>query len=125
MKKLKQLLKVSSSSSSSSSSSPLLYKGFDFKNSKEWFEAKGIDYEKAKEDYDQLCKNEFEKYLKEKDSKTYTLEELQQISKQISLLLQRGSEIAIRLEDNRLQALKGEPSLDKEDTGKQYKNDPV
>ena len=34
-------------------------------------------------------------------------------------------EIAFRLEDDRKQALKGQPSLDKEDTGKQYKNDPV
>ena len=40
-------------------------------------------------------------------------------------LLNKAYLLAIRVEDNRNQALKGQPSLDKEDTGEQYKNDPA
>ena len=33
--------------------------------------------------------------------------------------------MAFRIEDNKRQQLKGQPSLDVEDTGVQWKNDPV
>ena len=37
----------------------------------------------------------------------------------------RAFEVAFRLDDDKKQAAKGQPSLSLEDTGKQWKNDPV
>lgn len=39
--------------------------------------------------------------------------------------LNRAYLAAVRVFDNQNQQLKGQPSLDNEDTGRQYKNDPI
>ena len=51
--------------------------------------------------------------------------ELEELKTQYFDIQKKLFEAAFRLADNRKQAAKGQPSLDTEDTGVQWKNEPV
>lgn len=99
--------------------------GFDFKDVKGWCESKGIDYEKAVAETAELTNKEYEEFCKDRDAEqqTYTIEEFTAIQEQFFALQNKAFEMAFRIEDNILQEAKGQPSLDNDDTGAQWKND--
>lgn len=99
--------------------------GFDFKNVKGWCESKGLDYDKAIAETAELTKEAFSEYRKARDAeqKTYTMEEFEDVQRQFFALQNKAFEMAFRIEDNVLQLAKGQPSLDNDDTGAQWKND--
>ena len=47
------------------------------------------------------------------------------VNREFQRTLNKAYLTAFRLMDNKNQEIKGQPSLDKEDTGVQYKNDPL
>jgi len=99
--------------------------GYDFGNPKAWFEEQGIDADKAFEEGNKVKNERFQTYLQEKaQEKPVTEEEFQKLKTEYFALQKKVFESAFRLNDNRLQAAKGQPSLDSEDTGVQWKNDP-
>lgn len=126
------------------------HSGYDFSNPEEYFKSKGIDYKKALEEYENDLKAAFVQYAKEK-SEPYDDKKFEQVEKDYKELLamyksdQKSVDkerlIALelqyfklqrqqfahnfRMEDNKKQAQKGQPSLDSEDTGVRFKNDPV
>jgi hypothetical protein len=53
------------------------------------------------------------------------MEEFLALQEDFFAMQRRAFEVAFRLEDDKKQAAKGQPSLSIEDTGKQWKNDPV
>eukprot|EP01036_Dinobryon_divergens_P031647 gene31647-41084_t len=102
-------------------------KGFDFKNPAKWFESRGIDYEKASEETKALTDKQYQDFVKEKESQlaSFNMEEFLKLQEDFFKMQRRAFEVAFRLEDDKKQAAKGQPSLSIEDTGKQWKNDPV
>jgi hypothetical protein len=65
--------------------------------------------------------------LKEKESedRPYTMQELEEIQTKYLQMQELAFKASFRLRDDILQRLKGQPSLDAEDTGVQWKNDPL
>lgn len=65
--------------------------------------------------------------LQEKESQlaTFSMEEFLKLQEEFFKMQRRAFEVAFRLDDDKKQAAKGQPSLSLEDTGKQWKNDPV
>jgi len=57
--------------------------------------------------------------------RAFTVQELVEIQTQFLQLQELAFKAAFRLRDDVLQRLKGQPSLDAEDTGVQWKNDPL
>lgn len=110
--------------------------GYDFTNPQAYFEEKNIDYEKALEQYekDKDAAYKIWKDNKEKEWNDFKFDDLGKAKAEYFRLLKIGYEKKLRESDNALQAEKGkdgtyfgkaQPSLDNEDTGVQWKNDPV
>lgn len=62
---------------------------------------------------------------KESQLASFNMEEFLKLQEDFFKMQRRAFEVAFRLEDDKKQAAKGQPSLSIEDTGKQWKNDPV
>ena len=91
-------------------------------------QSKGIKYEAALEKYTKDLDSAHKKYLKENEQQTnkpVSEEEYRKVSEEFFLLEKKLSELAFRYNDNLKQKAKGQPSLDVEDTGVQWKNDPI
>lgn len=100
--------------------------GFDFTDVKGWCEKKGINYEEALKKTQELQAIKHEQFVKEAEERlVFTEEEYEKTKEEYYALQRRVFEMAFRMKDNKLQAVKGQPSLDLavEDTGKQYMND--
>ena len=102
-------------------------KDFDFSNVEEWCTKKGYNFEdvmkKYLEDAENLVKatqQANEQELKSIDMNSFAAEQ-----EKFFKLQKQAFEVAFRKQDDILQNKKGQPSLDDEDDGKQYKNDPV
>jgi hypothetical protein len=98
---------------------------FGFGNAKEWCKEKGIDYEQAMEKYNNLVKKVVEDHTKseEKSRGDFSMETFANEQEKFMALQRRAFEVAFRIDDDENQKRKGQPSLDDEDDGKQYKND--
>lgn len=116
--------------------------GYDFKNPQSYFEEKNIDYEKALAKYEEDKKKAYEEYKRSKEQEwnDFKEEDLASAQEKYFRLLKIGYEKKLRERDNELQAKKGvettetpfkmakvikQPNLEEEDTGVQWKNDPV
>lgn len=102
--------------------------GFDFKNPQGWCEANGLNYEdvvKSSEiEFAPVLAAYREQKLVER-STMVTETEFKANARNLLETLDLVYKQAFRLEDNRLQLAKGQPSLDNEDTGVQYKIEKV
>jgi hypothetical protein len=87
---------------------------------------KGIDYETAVAATKAETEKRFAAYLKDKEEKkaNFSMEKYFALKEELFEMEQIAFEMAIRKDDNEKQKLKGQPSLDDEDTGAQYRNDP-
>eukprot|EP00600_Ochromonadales_sp_CCMP1393_P004728 CAMPEP_0174960084 /NCGR_PEP_ID=MMETSP0004_2-20121128/3520_1 /TAXON_ID=420556 /ORGANISM="Ochromonas sp., Strain CCMP1393" /LENGTH=149 /DNA_ID=CAMNT_0016208443 /DNA_START=204 /DNA_END=653 /DNA_ORIENTATION=- len=101
--------------------------GYDFKDPKGWFEGKGIDYEKAVAATDAETEKRFSEHMKKKKAEedSFTLEDFAKFQEEFFDMQRKAFKMAFRLQDNKKQEEKGQPSLDVEDTGEQWKNDPI
>lgn len=116
--------------------------GYDFKNPQAYFEEKNIDYEKALEKYEKDKSEAYAAYkrAKQKEWDDFKQEDLVEAQEKYFRLLKTGYEKKLREVDNELQQKKGtdvtstpwgmakvikQPNLEDEDTGVQWKNDPV
>lgn len=100
--------------------------GFDFTDVKGWCESKGLNYEEVMEKTRKLQKEKHEQFVKEREERLiFTDEEFEKTKEEYYALQRRVFEMALRVQDNKLQAAKGQPSLDAtvEDTGERFKND--
>lgn len=84
-------------------------------------QAKGVNFEKACEDYDRDVEVAFAAWKQKQEAfnRPITNEEV----RQLEWLKERFDQQQFRYRDNILQKRKGQPSLDDEDTGKRFKND--
>eukprot|EP01041_Mallomonas_annulata_P010598 gene10598-22130_t len=100
--------------------------GFDFANPKEWFEKRGIDYEQAKANTKAVIEQRMADYQKAKAGEPeFSVENFKAVQQQYFDLQKKFFEFTFRLEDDKKQKLKGQPTLAEEDTGYQFKNDPA
>ena len=101
--------------------------GFDFSNVENWCEEKGIDYDEYMTSYKIEAEKLVEEYRKENEAalSSASLTSLADEQEKFFKLQKQAFLVAFRQRDNLLQQKKGQPSLDIEDTGKQYKNDPI
>jgi hypothetical protein len=101
--------------------------GFSFADVESWCKDKGLDFDKAMATYKAEVDKTTEAALKAKETPSFTFNAQDFVTKQDEFIaLQKEAfKVAFRLTDDRLQVAKGQPVLDDEDTGVQYKNDPV
>lgn len=101
--------------------------GFDFSNVEDWCKEKGIDYDEYMESYKEEADKLVEEYRKEYEAalSSASMASLAEEQEKFFKLQRQAFMVAFRQRDNMLQKEKGQPSLDVEDTGKQYKNDPI
>jgi hypothetical protein len=119
--------------------------GFDFKDPESWCKENNIDYEKAKaagkevsmQQLEEVCIELilhvyshmhanilFDDYIQmRKNVKPFSMEEFKSAQKEYFEMQKRFFEFAFRLDDDERQIAKGQPSLNDEDTGYQWKND--
>jgi len=104
-----------------------LAQGYDFADPKAWFEAKGIDYEQAKIKTKELANERVAAYNKAKESEPQSVDEsmYKKVAEDYFALQKKFYETSIRYDDNLNQAAKGQPSLDVEDDGTRWKNEPI
>ena len=126
------------------------HSGYDFSKPEEYFKSKGIDYKTALELYEKDLSEALAQHTKDKNE-PYDPKKFEQVEKDYKEMLSKFKadqksvdkeklialelvyfklqrkqfEYNFRIEDNKKQALKGQPSLDTEDTGVRFKNDPV
>ena len=96
---------------------------FWFNDVEGWCKSKGLDYDKTVEEWKKLREEGFKLYLKEEEAKAKLVTQ-----KEYLLYLELKERVeaqSFRVEDNKNQKYKGRPSLDDEDTGKQWWNDPI
>eukprot|EP01035_Chromulina_nebulosa_P020951 gene20951-27154_t len=96
--------------------------GYDFANPQAWFESNGIDFDKATAEYQSKCEELYNQY---KDNLNFAVSKLSdsEVNEAFSHYNEveaKTFEIAYRILDNKKQELKGQPSLEVEDTGEQY-----
>ena len=101
--------------------------GFDFSNVENWCKEKGIDYDEYMNSYKIEANKLVEEYRKEYEAalSSASMASLADEQEKFFKLQRQAFMVAFRQRDNMLQQQKGQPSQDIEDTGKQYKNDPI
>eukprot|EP00607_Mallomonas_marina_P006503 CAMPEP_0182429178 /NCGR_PEP_ID=MMETSP1167-20130531/25573_1 /TAXON_ID=2988 /ORGANISM="Mallomonas Sp, Strain CCMP3275" /LENGTH=142 /DNA_ID=CAMNT_0024612547 /DNA_START=238 /DNA_END=666 /DNA_ORIENTATION=+ len=98
--------------------------GYDFADPKGWCEAKGLNYEEVKEKTKKALEERI-KMLSKTDDAITSNDVVDASFSDFFKLQSQFLETTFRYEDNLKQIEKGQPSLDVEDTGVQFKNDPV
>jgi len=102
----------------------MLY-GFDFTNPRQYFKEAGINYDEAMAETKRVAAERAAALEAEREVLKKKITEDKAFRDEYLKLQDVLYEVAYRAIDNQLQQQKGQPSLDNEDTGIQYKNDPV
>lgn len=93
--------------------------GYDFDDAEGWHKANGFDYEAALKAYEVAYAAAEQEYFKTEEAWNKPMTQLEVLKMKNNL--QRYEEQKFRYEDNLRQKKKNQPSLDNEDTGKQFR----
>lgn len=96
--------------------------GFDFKDPKGWCEKYGIDFDKALAELSKLKQEKLAEFQKA-NPKADKNADVSAILAEYYEIQNKLFEVSFRIYDDLKQKEKGQPSLDEEDTGLQWKND--
>ena len=96
---------------------------FWFNDVEGWCKEKGLEYEKTVEEWQKLREEGFQQYLKDEERKSKLVTQKEYLD--YLELKERVEAQEFRVEDNKNQKYKGSMSLDDEDTGVRFWNDPI